>query len=351
MLSGRLKLISKPLFHCLVLGLLLGPVASAGAEEGNSKSVAVPVRTKPAAKKTARSGRRGKLKRSQAGSILKSQQPKLDNNLPASASASAAASASAGASAPAPSPPPGGQPTAVSSSGDLSEILRYGARKHAQGNLVEAEAAFRHVLSRDPQNVDAYFDLGALAEQKGDFIGALTDYRAALALHPQDKQIKEAVCAMESALKNAPAFAFQPERPRTPVVPWQPLEGAPPMLESQTWPAPTVGQDAYQPFSQGLGQASNQPLPYQQDGVFQLGSSKADLLGSAAGQAANLPVVAPVAVPAAVPVVPSSPPALAVGRPSVFRSAANSALSIGLNYGLRAAGLHCPVCRMVRFHF
>ena len=217
--------------------------------------------------------------------------------------------------------------------------------------MVEAEAAFRHVLSRDPQNVDAYFDLGALAEQKGDFIGALTDYRAALALHPQDKQIKEAVSAMESALKNAPAFAFQPDRPRTPVVPLQPLEGAPPTLEAQNWPVPTVGQDAYQPFSQGLGPASNQPLPYQQDGVFQLGSSKADLLGSASGQASNLPVVAPVSVPVSVPAAPSSTPTLAVGRPSVFRSAANSALSIGLNYGLRAAGLHCPVCRMVRFHF
>ncbi|MBK7841979.1 MAG: tetratricopeptide repeat protein [Candidatus Obscuribacter sp.] len=57
------------------------------------------------------------------------------------------------------------------------------------------------MLSQDPQNVDAFFNLGALAEGRGDLIVALGHYRAAHALNPKDKQITEAVSSMEKALK------------------------------------------------------------------------------------------------------------------------------------------------------
>lgn len=243
--------------------------------------------------------------RTASGSQLKAQKPQLDQY----------------PTAPEPAPPPAApccqsQPIQPTNAGvGLAEILRYGTRKHAQGDLAEAEAAFKHVLSRDPQNVDAFFDLGALAEQKGDLFTALSDYRAALALHPGDAQIKEAVASVEAAIKQGPAFAFD-----------QPRSVLPAASDSMLSTA-----------------------PYQQDGVFQLSSSQADLLAGASGNApANLNI--PVAPSPVIPV--STPPVVGVAAgPSPFRSAANGILNTGLNLGLRAAGLHCPICNMVRFHF
>ncbi len=245
--------------------------------------------------------------RSTMGSQLKAQKPQLDQYQYQSP--------------PEPAPPPEASccqtksTQSTNAGANLTEILRYGTRKHAQGNLAEAEAAFKHVLSRDPQNVDAFFDLGALAEQRGDLFTALSDYRAALALHPGDAQIKEAVASVEAAIKQGPAFAF--DQPRS-----------------------------------VLPAASDSRLstePYQQDGVFQLSSSQADLLAGASGNApANLNI--PVAPSPVIPV--STPPVVGVAAgPSPFRSAANGILNTGLNLGLRAAGLHCPICHMVRFHF
>lgn len=243
--------------------------------------------------------------RSTTGSQLKAQKPQLDHYQAAPEPAPAPATSCCQA-----------QSTQQTNAGaGLAEILRYGTRKHAQGNLAEAEAAFKHVLSRDPQNVDAFFDLGALAEQRGDLFTALSDYRAALALHPGDAQINEAVASVEAAIKQGPAFAF--DRPRS-VLP--------------------ATSDSMLPTE-----------PYQQDGVFQLSSSRADLLAGASGNAPaslNVPVVPSPVVPVSTP-----PVAGAAAGPSPFRSAANGILNTGLNLGLRAAGLHCPVCHMVRFHF
>lgn len=209
--------------------------------------------------------------KSASGSQLKAQTPQLDQSQ----------------SPPEPSPSPAASCCQFTQQANaqqanpagLAEILRYGTRKHAQGNLAEAEAAFKHVLSRDPQNVDAFFDLGALAEQRGDLFTALSDYRAALALHPGDAQIKEAVASVEASIKQGPAFAFDQPRSVLPAV-------ADPMLSTTQ--------------------------PYQQDGVFQLSSSKADLLAGASGNApANLNV--PLAPAPVMPISP--PPAVRVPEP------------------------------------
>ena len=257
---------------------------------------------------------------------------------------------------------------------EVTAVLKYGARKHAEGNYEEAEAAFRHVLSRDPANVDAFYDLGALDERKGDLIGALSSYRAALALKPHDKEIAEAVSSIEKTLRNRPAFSFrenhrQPARgqfglpgvssaasapvsaPLSAPVPVPALagdssvgfDGAPvlsaPVLNSAVMPGSTVDQPPLIAAPQ-LGVVPVDPVT-SAPGTFQLSSAKNGLLAPTMGvtpSSTTLPATPPV-----VGVAPRSHP--------VARMFLNTALNQGASIGLRAAGLHCPACHLMRFRF
>lgn len=248
---------------------------------------------------------------------------------------------------------------------EVASVLRYGARKHAEGNYEEAEAAFRHVLSRDPSNVDAFYDLGALAERKGDFIAALSSYRAALALKPHDKEIAEAVSSIEKALRNRPAFSFRgnPAASFTPTsTPASPLGQFPslipdssatyagaPVLTSPVLSAPNLNTPAFPAAadlpplvaSPQLGPALLVDPTTIAPGTFQLSSAKNGLLAPTLGvtpAAAALPATPPV-----VGVAPRSHP--------VARMFLNTALNQGASIGLRAAGLHCPACHFLRFRF
>lgn len=252
---------------------------------------------------------------------------------------------------------------------EVTSVLKYGARKHAEGNYEEAEAAFRHVLSRDPSNVDAFYDLGALAERKGDLIAALSSYRAALALKPHDKEIVEAVSSIERALRNRPAFSFRennrqaargPSSSAAQMPSWAGntssstsvgYDGAPvltsPVLSSPVL-SPTAPGSAFfpglatdlPPVSPQLGPALSADPTSVAPGTFQLSSAKNGLLSPTLGvtQAASLPAAAPV-----VGVAPRSHP--------VARMFLNTALNQGASIGLRAAGLHCPACHFMRFRF
>lgn len=261
---------------------------------------------------------------------------------------------------------------------EVTSVLKYGARKHKEGNYEEAEAAFRHVLSRDPANVDAFYDLGALAERKGDLIGALSSYRAALALKPHDKEIAEAVSSMEKTLRNRPAFSFRENHRQgnrgqfglpgvasaTPAPAFTSasapaanpaqfpamagdssigFDGAPilsaPVLNSAVMP----GSAAEQPpliASPQLGTLPVDPVTVA-PGTFQLSSAKNGLLAPTMG------------VTPASPALPAAPPVVGVAPRShpVARMFLNTALNQGASIGLRAAGLHCPACHLMRFRF
>ncbi|MBA4076628.1 MAG: hypothetical protein C0508_16415 [Cyanobacteria bacterium PR.023] len=265
---------------------------------------------------------------------------------------------------------------------EVTAVLKYGARKHNEGNYEEAEAAFRHVLCRDPANVDAFYDLGALAERKGDLIGALSSYRAALALKPHDKEIAEAVSSIEKTLRNRPAFSFRenhrqanrgqfglpgvssavPASANAPVqfpaaapaaAPAQfpaiagdssiGFDGAPvlsaPVLNSAVMP----GSAAEQPpliASPQLGALPVDPVTVA-PGTFQLSSAKNGLLAPTMGVTPGS-----TALPAAPPVVGVAPRSHPVARMFL-----NTALNQGASIGLRAAGLHCPACHLMRFRF
>jgi tetratricopeptide (TPR) repeat protein len=73
---------------------------------------------------------------------------------------------------------------------------------YSQGRLADAEAAFKRVLAFDHDNSDANFNLGAIAEGRGDFQSALNYYQVALKGNPDDSDAKNAVLSMQSKLSN-----------------------------------------------------------------------------------------------------------------------------------------------------
>ncbi len=243
------------------------------------------------------------------------------------------------------------------------DMLRFGALRHAQGQFDEAETTFRQVLARDSSNVDAFYNLGSLAERRGDLIAALSHYRAAQALKPNDHQIGDAVHSVEKTLRSAPyshnylhpshtAHALPVSVPVSASVPIS-VSGEP-LAQVNQFPypplAPTVsrddgrsGSDQY-PVLSAL--SAPDPVPSVtggpgSPGTFQLSSSKNAALAPTLG-----------VVPATGTAMPSAP---VVGvKPKshpIARAALNGALNTGASMGLRAVGLHCPVCHFLRFNF
>ncbi len=56
---------------------------------------------------------------------------------------------------------------------------------------------FKKVLSLDSRNADAHYNLGAIAEARGDASQALNEYRQASQLNPQDQEFRDAVAQIE----------------------------------------------------------------------------------------------------------------------------------------------------------
>jgi len=238
-------------------------------------------------------------------------------------------------------------PAIKASNKETLDILRFGALRHSQGQFDEAETAFRQVLARDLNNVDAFYNLGSLAERRGDLIAALSHYRAAQALKPGDHQIADAVQSVEKTLHSAPFSNNY----------LHPTFTAPGPSTARHEPLAQAGQFPYPPLAPAISGANDQypilnalsapdPVPSvtgvpNSDGTFQLSSSKnaalPPTLGVVPGSGGVLPA-APV-----VGVKPKSHP--------IARAALNGALNTGTSMGLRAVGLHCPVCHFLRFNF
>ncbi|MGD9685136.1 MAG: tetratricopeptide repeat protein, partial [Candidatus Obscuribacterales bacterium] len=80
------------------------------------------------------------------------------------------------------------------------KALKEGAALHSAGDLEGAERRFRQAASLDPDNPDSFFNLGALAEGRGDLDGALTLYQNGLRLSPRDNSLKQAVDSINGRL-------------------------------------------------------------------------------------------------------------------------------------------------------
>lgn len=213
--------------------------------------------------------------------------------------------------------------TEVPGAQKANDLLRQGTLHHNNGYLAEAEQCFRQALILDPRNANGYFNLGAIAESRGDLITALGHYRAGLNVSPGDKEINDAIASVESQLKQVGSSESSSARlARSTATFLQPVsDTAPPILSS---PAPPVAP----------ARAANVPPSSKQ---FQLKSSTSRMTGGMQATA------------------PSTPPVASVTQPSrkkaMAKAALGAAVSIGLSTALRSSGLHCPVCRVVRFGF
>ena len=241
----------------------------------------------------------------------------------------------------------------------------------------EAEVLFKEVLSHDPRNVDAFYDLGAIAESRGDLIGALSNYHAALALRPGDKELKEAVSSTERAVrKNAVTIKREPEIKTPKISPLGALPAAP-----ETKPA---GPADVQALSDELARAQAEchkidpdpvislpqadAVPVAMDGkTFSLSSRKGAIVAPTVGvplEQNQVDVPKLDITPDQFPDVPLAggtnkgicPPALTVGTyqnnsGGRMRRAASLFLTVGAGAALNMSGLHCPICHMMNGHF
>ncbi|MDR3616840.1 MAG: tetratricopeptide repeat protein [Candidatus Obscuribacterales bacterium] len=78
---------------------------------------------------------------------------------------------------------------------------------YQQGRTDDAEAAFKHVLSLDSKNADAYFNLGVIAESKNDFATASKNYSRAAQIDPGDADFADAVRSVQSKVSEQSALA------------------------------------------------------------------------------------------------------------------------------------------------
>lgn len=79
-------------------------------------------------------------------------------------------------------------------------MLKKGVQLTAAHQFNDAANLFEEVLAKDPNNVDAYYDLGAVAEDRGDFSAALNFYNAAQGLAPSDRGIAQAIAAVQNTI-------------------------------------------------------------------------------------------------------------------------------------------------------
>jgi tetratricopeptide (TPR) repeat protein len=79
------------------------------------------------------------------------------------------------------------------------DMMKEGVRLTQQQNWDAAAKLFQEVVGMDPKNADAYYNLGAIAENKGDFNDALNWYESAHGLSPNDRSIKDAIVSVEQS--------------------------------------------------------------------------------------------------------------------------------------------------------
>lgn len=91
----------------------------------------------------------------------------------------------------------------VSATGDAEkETLRTAMKLYSQGKTDEAEKQFRKALSINKNSVDAYYNLGVIAESRGDFKGALSNYKSAARINPSDTDLASAISSLETKLQD-----------------------------------------------------------------------------------------------------------------------------------------------------
>lgn len=76
-------------------------------------------------------------------------------------------------------------------------MLKRATDLYTKGDTAEAERMFKKVLTLDSRNADAHYNLGAIAEARGDVAQALNAYRMASQINPNDREFRDAVAQIE----------------------------------------------------------------------------------------------------------------------------------------------------------
>lgn len=102
-------------------------------------------------------------------------------------------------------------PDAATREDSATAMLKRATDLYSKGKTGEAEAVFKKVVAIDSQNADAHFNLGAIAESRGDTQTALREYRIASQINPADPELRDAVAQIERK-QNADRVAQDSER-------------------------------------------------------------------------------------------------------------------------------------------
>lgn len=95
----------------------------------------------------------------------------------------------------------GAQSSAHSSKVD--ELMSKALQAHADGKSAYSEKLFNQVLALDPKDTDAYYNLGVIAEERGDYNAALQIYQKGLHVSPEDQELKTAYATAAQKIQQA----------------------------------------------------------------------------------------------------------------------------------------------------
>lgn len=79
-----------------------------------------------------------------------------------------------------------------------ASLLQEAMTQYSNGDTARAESSFKRVLSMDPNNGDAHFNLGVIEESRGNSKAALDHYEKAYKANPDDQEIKSAVMSLRN---------------------------------------------------------------------------------------------------------------------------------------------------------
>lgn len=207
------------------------------------------------------------------------------------------------------------KPTVADKKAEIDKMLREGTASYTAGKTDEAEKVFKQVLVMSPFNTNASFNLGAIAECRGDLPGALGNYRTALIGAPNDPQIQSAIAQIESQIAQKQDSPF-----RNPLV--STATGGTMLRGNASEFDPLAGQAAQQvpqsqPLQASLAGNALQPAAQRGSGWRTAGALGATLMAGAARGAVN----------------------------GAMRGGGGAAMSGALGGVL--GGLHCPICRLL----
>lgn len=213
----------------------------------------------------------------------------------------------------------------------VQALLKSGMAAHKSGQIQMAEGHFKAALALDLRCADAFYNLGSIAESKGDLLSALTNYRAALGINPLDRELQNAVKSVEDdvAKSRATASSVAGNQPVKTVASNAKINNVMP----KTAPAYSRASNY-----QGYVPSSTDPK------LFNLQTAQNNALMQTQG---NYPPLANVTQPA-IPVYNVSQqqaPVLNINQPKSTTHGTSGMNSL-VNVLMMSTPLHCPICRL-----